>query len=125
MNESNPTVTYGALALASLLLLVHAGLSTAFGLKLARPLLIAAVRMFVQLSLLAVVLQWLFATESALATVLTILIMLGFASWETWRRIGRPLAGRRGVLFPGGAIAAAGLATLCYALLRSGWKIKN
>ena len=117
MHEPSLHLTYGDLALASLLLLVHAGLSIRFQLKLARPLLIAAVRMVVQLSLLAVILQWLFDTESALATALTVLVMLGFAAWETWRRIARPLSGRTGYLVPGAAIAVAGLTTLGYALL--------
>jgi putative ABC transport system permease protein len=117
MPDSAMPLTWGNIAVASLLLLLHAALSIRFRLHLAQPLLIAALRMIVQLSLLAFVLQWLFETESALATLFTVCVMLGFAAWETWRRIGRPLAGRMGYLVPGGAIAVAGLATLGYALL--------
>lgn len=116
MPDASVQLTWGDIAVASLLLVIHAGLSIRFQLKLAKPLAIAAVRMVVQLSLLAVILQWLFDTESALATAIMVLIMLGFAAWETWRRIGRPLAGRNGYLVPGGAIAVAGLTTLGYAL---------
>lgn len=117
MADPNVQLTWADLGFASLLLLLHAGLSIRFQLKLAKPLAIAAVRMVVQLSLLAVVLQALFDTDSAWATALTVLVMLGFAAWETWRRIGRPLAGANGYLVPGAAIAVAGLTTLGYALL--------
>lgn len=117
MPDGVAPLTWGHIGLASLLLVLHAALSIHFRLRLARPMLIAAARMVVQLSLLAFVLQWLFDTESPLATAAMIVVMLGFAARETWRRIGRPLAGRAGWLVPGGAIAVAGLATLGYALL--------
>lgn len=117
MPDSASHLAWADLALAGLLLLVHAALSVRFELRLAKPLLVAALRMVVQLSLLALVLEWLFTTESALATALMIAVMLGFAAWETWRRIARPLAGRAGYLVPGAAIAVAGLLTLVFALL--------
>ena len=116
MTDTVVHLDYADLAVGSILLVVHAGLSIRFQLDLAKPLLIAAVRMVVQLSLLAVVLQWLFDTESALATALTVVAMLGFATWETWRRMSRRLVGKSSVLVPGGAIAVAGLATLGFAL---------
>jgi putative ABC transport system permease protein len=52
-------ITLGAtdLALASLLVIINAGLSLMLGLRLERQLLIAAVRMVVQLSLMGLVLK--------------------------------------------------------------------
>ncbi len=50
------TLSYWDLALASILVLIDAGLSIIFGLKIHRSLLIAAIRMAVQLTVIGLVL---------------------------------------------------------------------
>ena len=62
------TLNYWDLGIASLLVLSDAGLSIAFGLGLHRTLLIAGVRMAVQLTLVGLVLTALFAVVSPLWT---------------------------------------------------------
>ena len=81
------------LAVAALLLLANAGLSLALGLGLARRMLIAAVRMVVQLSLVGLVLTQLFAAASPYWTLMVMLAMGLFAGWEVRARQARRLAG--------------------------------
>ncbi|MDR3435607.1 ABC transporter permease [Telmatospirillum sp.] len=81
------------LALGSLLVLANALLSLALHLGVHRRLLIAAVRMVVQLSLMGVVLTTLFSHVSPLWTGLAALMMILFAGREATARQDRPLAG--------------------------------
>lgn len=81
------------LALASLLLLANAALSTALGLQLTRPLLVAAARMIVQLLLVGIVLKLLLESGSGPLTLLAALVMLAAAAYEVRARQERPLAG--------------------------------
>jgi putative ABC transport system permease protein len=64
------------LAVASSLIVLDAALSLALGLRLHRQLLIAAVRMVVQLLLVGMVLRWLFASGSAALTLTVALVMI-------------------------------------------------
>ncbi len=77
---------YGDLALASVFLLINGGLSVWLGLGLEKRLGIAAVRMFVQLSLVGLVLKWLFALGSPWAVAGLLLFMLVFAGREVRAR---------------------------------------
>lgn len=81
------------LALAAGLILINAGLSLVLQLGLARRLLVAAARMTVQLLLVGLVLNTLFATRSPWWTGMVALIMLAFAAREIGNRLDRPLLG--------------------------------
>jgi putative ABC transport system permease protein len=87
------SLDYGELAIASLLVLIDAGLSLAFRLGVHRSLLIAAVRMTVQLALVGMVLTALFAVVSPLWTGLAVLVMNLFAGHEVLQRQERRLSG--------------------------------
>src|SRR5215469_15039291 len=62
------TLSYRDLALASVLVLIDAGLSILFGLKIHRSLLVAAIRIAVQLTLVGLLLTALFSLVSPLWT---------------------------------------------------------
>lgn len=86
-------LSYWDLAVAALLLLVNGGLSVAMALRLERPLLVAAVRMVVQLTLVGLVLRQLFALQSPWLTLGVALVMVGFAGYEIMGRQDRRLRG--------------------------------
>lgn len=93
-------------ALASMLLLVTVGVSAYLKLGLVKTLIMAGVRTVVQLSLIGLILAWVFARES-LWQVLTILtIMTLIASISVRQRIKRPY---QGLLFD--SIVSLGFAT--------------
>jgi putative ABC transport system permease protein len=66
--DSYIALSYWDLAAASVLVFIDAGLSVVFRLRVHRSLLIAAIRMVVQLSLVGVVLTTLFSVVSPLWT---------------------------------------------------------
>jgi len=76
-----------SLALAALLVLANAGLSLWLGLGLGRQLVVSALRMVVQLALVALVLNTLFTLVSPLWTGLVALLMIGFAGFEARARM--------------------------------------
>lgn len=86
-------LSYGDLALGSLLVLANAGLSLALHLGVHRRLLVAAIRMVVQLGLMGLVLASLFSHVSPWWTALAALVMVGFAGREATARQDRPLSG--------------------------------
>jgi putative ABC transport system permease protein len=86
-------LSYWDLALASVLILIDAGLSIIFGLKIHRSLLVAAIRMAVQLTLVGLVLTVLLSLVSPLWTGLTVLAMILFAGQEVMQRQDRRLSG--------------------------------
>jgi putative ABC transport system permease protein len=81
------------LAVAALLVLLNGALSLALQLGLARQMLIAALRMIVQLTLVGLVLKTLFALVSPWWTGLAALTMVLFAGREILARQERRLAG--------------------------------
>ncbi|MDT8363598.1 MAG: iron export ABC transporter permease subunit FetB [Nitrosomonas sp.] len=81
------------LALASILVILNGGLSFFLQLRLERQLLIATLRMIVQLTLIGLVLKTLFALSSPLWTGLTVLLMVLFAGREIVARQERRLTG--------------------------------
>lgn len=81
------------LALAALLLVINGGLSLWLGLGITRSLVIAAVRMTVQLLLVGLVLKALFAQQSPWLTLGVVGIMVGFAGYEIMNRQDRKLTG--------------------------------
>ena len=101
------------IALAATLLSVNAGLSVYYNLGTARRLLIAALRMVVQLTLVGLVLKALFATVSPWLTLLAALAMVGFAGREAMARQDRSFVGFWGYgLGTLSMLMAAGVVTL-------------
>jgi putative ABC transport system permease protein len=91
--DSYIALTYWDLAAASVLVFIDAGLSIIFRLRVHRSLLIAAIRMAVQLTLVGLVLTTLFSVVSPLWTGLAALGMVLFAGHEAAQRQERPLSG--------------------------------
>jgi putative ABC transport system permease protein len=81
------------LAIGAALIAVNLGLSWALRLGLERTLLIAAVRMVVQLMLVGLVLEWVFATRHPLVILAIALAMSGIAAHAAVRRTRRRFAG--------------------------------
>jgi UDP-glucose/iron transport system permease protein len=104
------------LALASLLVLFHAGLSLALQLGLGRQIVIAVVRMVIQLALLALVLEELFAHVSPWLTALAAAVMVLFAGREAVVRQGRKFAGPWGYGIGTSAILTAAMLVTIFAL---------
>ena len=94
----------------------NAGLSLALGLRLEGRMLLAAVRMVVQLLLVGLVLQALFAQVSLWLTALVALIMALFAGREILARQERRLAGWRGYGFGSATLLLAVLVVTVLAL---------
>jgi putative ABC transport system permease protein len=91
--DSYIALNYWDLATASILVFINASLSIIFRLRLHRSLLIAAIRMVVQLALVGLVLTTLFSVVSPLWTGLAALAMVLFAGHEAAQRQERPLSG--------------------------------
>ncbi|SCA57553.1 YbbM seven transmembrane helix protein [Candidatus Terasakiella magnetica] len=87
------SIGYEELALGSVLLLMHGAISLVYRTGVAVSLLIASVRMVVQLGLMAYVLGFLFASEMPLWTMLAVIVMIGFAGYEIMARQKRPIGG--------------------------------
>jgi putative ABC transport system permease protein len=110
-------LTYWDLAAASTLVLIDAGLSIIFRLRLHRSLLIAAIRMAVQLTLVGLVLATLFSVVSPLWTGLAALGMVLFAGHEAAQRQERPLAGWWSYAMGTGSMMMASSLVTVFALL--------
>lgn len=91
------------LGMAALLVLALAATSLAMRLHLARPLLISALRTAVQLALVGLVLEWVFARGALLWIALMALAMLLLAGREAAARQQRRLRG--GISFATGSVA--------------------
>ncbi len=87
------TLDFLDLALASILVLIHAGLSLVLQLGLGREIVISIIRMVAQLALLGLVLETLFAVSSPLWTGLAALVMILFAGREAIARQVRKFSG--------------------------------
>ncbi|HZG38560.1 MAG TPA: iron export ABC transporter permease subunit FetB [Nodosilinea sp.] len=86
-------ISYGQLALASLLIVVNVGLSAGLRLGLGQSLLVAALRMVVQLLLIGFVLEWLFTQDNALVILAIALAMTAIAGISAVNRTQRRFAG--------------------------------
>ena len=87
------TLSYGDLLLGAVLIVLEAGLSLLLRLGLARQMLVASLRMAVQLGLMGMVLTSLFALQSPWWTALAALVMTGFSGYEIAARQEKSLAG--------------------------------
>ncbi|MCP9785261.1 ABC transporter permease [Cyanobium sp. N5-Cardenillas] len=87
------SISDGRLALSALLILVNVGLSAALRLGLSRSLLLASVRMVVQLLLVGFVLEWLFHQDQAPLIVLVGAAMAMIAGVSAVQRTQHRFAG--------------------------------
>ena len=87
------TLTWWDVAIAALLLLLLAGLSFWQRLALEKQILIAGVRTVVQLVLVGLILEIIFADVRLLWVVLMAIVMLAVAGYETMARQKRRLSG--------------------------------
>ncbi|NJL44655.1 MAG: iron export ABC transporter permease subunit FetB [Leptolyngbyaceae cyanobacterium SM2_3_12] len=87
------SISYGQLALAALLILVNLALAVGLQLGLARSLLIASLRMVVQLLLIGFVLEWLFTQQNPLVILAISLVMAAIAGVSAVNRTQRRFVG--------------------------------
>jgi putative ABC transport system permease protein len=81
------------LALAALLILLNVAISFAFQLGLGRRLLLASLRSAVQLTLLGLVLRWVFSARGPWAVLALMIVMAVIAGFEAVRRTTRRVTG--------------------------------
>lgn len=86
-------VGYGQLALAALLLVVNLGLDVALRLGMTRDLVVATVRMTVQLLLVGLVLDWVFAVANPWIILGMAVLMAGLAGVAAVNRTARRFPG--------------------------------
>ncbi|WP_295555513.1 iron export ABC transporter permease subunit FetB [uncultured Hyphomicrobium sp.] len=103
------------LALAALLLIANGVVSFWFRLGLERSLAISAVRMILQLAVVALALRFIFALNSPLWTVLFAMFMAGAAAFEVISRQERRVVGPIAMALGAGAPFFAGLVATLFA----------
>lgn len=108
-------LTYTDLVLAALLLIANGAVSFWFRLGLERSLAIAALRMVVQLAVVALALRFIFALNSPIWTVLFALFMAAAAAFEVVSRQERRVAGPIALALGAGAPFFAGLVATLFA----------
>jgi len=107
------TIGYEELALGSVLILLHAGISLYYRTGVAVSMLVASVRMVVQLGLMAYVLRFLFTSPLPFWTLVAALVMIGFAGYEILSRQKRRIGGMWGYgIGTSSLFAAASIVTL-------------
>jgi putative ABC transport system permease protein len=108
------------LAIAGTLVLLNGALSVVLGLGIARSLIVAGVRMVVQLLLVGLVLRTVFHLGSPWLVAGVLAAMLGSAAWETMARQQRRFTGHWGYSLGAGTITIATLpvTALAIAILR-------
>jgi len=110
------TLDYFDILLASLTIAVNAGLSIAMRLGLEQRLVIAAVRMVAQLTLVGLVLKALFSVASPVLTGITIVVMILFAGREAIARQEHRFEGWWSYGLGTGSMMMAGLLVLVFGL---------
>lgn len=103
------------LLLAALLLIANGVVSFWFGLGLERTLAISAIRMVVQLSVVALALKFIFALDAPIWTVLFALFMTAAAAYEVVIRQERRIGGWLALALGAGAPFFAGLVATMFA----------
>lgn len=93
MNPAYISIGTWQLAVATALILVNGAISVALRLELGRDLLIASVRTVVQLTLVGLILDWVFALRNAPVVVLLTLLMVTAAAVAAARRPDRSYRG--------------------------------
>lgn len=110
-------LSYWDVALAALLVLIDAGLALWLRLGLARQIVVAGVRMVVQLLLVGLVLRTVFALASPLVTLALAVLMAAFAAREIRARQERPMKGLAGYALGGAAMSLAGGVVIVFGLV--------
>jgi putative ABC transport system permease protein len=105
------------LATASALILLDAGIAFALRLGVQRQILVAALRMVVQLLIVGLVLRVVFANGSPAATLAVVVFMIGAAANEVALRPKQRLAGFGNHRISALVVGSAGVATVMLALL--------
>ena len=108
---------FSDLAIAALLLIANGAVSIWFRLGLERTIAISAVRMIVQLAVVALALKWIFALDNPVWTVLFALFMAGAAGYEVIARQERRVGGMAVLALGAGAPFAAGLIATIFAMV--------
>jgi putative ABC transport system permease protein len=105
----------GQLAFAALLILLNAAISFRLQLGLGRRLMLAAVRTVVQLSLLGLLLQWVFSVQGPWAVLPLMIAMALIAGFEAVRRTTRRVSG----IYPSsiGIVLVTSMAVTLYGLV--------
>jgi putative ABC transport system permease protein len=93
MPDNYLSLSYGQLAVSFLLILINVALSLRLRLGLERSLLIASIRMVVQLLLIGYVLEWLFALSDPFLVLAIALLMAGIAGISAVNRTSRRFPG--------------------------------
>ena len=101
---------------AAILIVLDAALSLALGLGLHRQILVAAVRMVAQLTIVGLVLRHVFATSSPAATLAVVLFMIAAAAREVATRPRQRLKRRMNYRIGAAVVACTGVATVLLAL---------
>jgi putative ABC transport system permease protein len=109
-------LSYWDVALAAVFLILNAGLSLWLQLGVARQMLVAGLRMVVQLLAVGLVLKAVFAAGSPLVTLALAVVMVAFAGREIWARQERPMRGVWGFGLGAGAMTLAGSVVIIFAL---------
>jgi putative ABC transport system permease protein len=104
------------LAIASSLIVFDAILSLILGLRLHRQLIVASVRLVVQLVAIGFVLKFVFALHNPAVTLGLIVIMVLMAARETAARSERNFKGQTGFAIGAASVASATLITALFAL---------
>ena len=105
------------LAAAALLILINGAISVLFSLGIARSLVLASIRMCVQLSAVGFVLRYIFAQSAFWLVLLIAIIMAMVAGYEVMSRQKFRFAGFWGYGIGATALFVAGFTTLLFALL--------
>jgi putative ABC transport system permease protein len=115
MNSYVPLAASDLIIAASLVAL-NGAISFAYGLRLEKTLAIASLRMIVQLAIIALVLKFIFAENSAIWTVLFAVVMAIAAGAEIVMRQERRFNGWRAMLLSSSPAFVSGLVTTFIAL---------
>jgi putative ABC transport system permease protein len=105
------------LALASALLVVSGAISVAFRLGLEKSISMAALRMVIQLAIVALVLKFIFEVDAPVWTGLFAIAMLAAVAYEVTSRQDRRIRGWQAFLVGAGAPFVAGLAATLFATM--------
>ncbi|SDD71201.1 putative ABC transport system permease protein [Massilia sp. PDC64] len=101
---------------AAILIVLDAALSLALGLGLHRQILVAAVRMVAQLTIVGLVLRHVFATSSPAATLAVVLFMIAAAAREVATRPRQRLKRHMNYRISAAVVSCTGVATVLLAL---------
>lgn len=104
------------LALASILIVINGVASLVLGLQVHKSLIVAAIRMVIQLLLVGLVLRWILGNQSPMMTALAVLVMIAAASREVASRPRLPFQGFVGLGISAAVVGLSSILTVALAL---------